>query len=337
MDVETTTLSQPQLQECVRLCRPQETRETRAFPTLGVEAQLQALGVAVVAPGSIRLPAGWTTKTWRHMGAPVVLVDDKGEEVARWEGICGHHTCITTGRPGAFVVHGVYVYGDEKEEKTGETKAPTKTKTKKRKGKEEKSEKPAEDTAGGDTKPPRAKRAKVERVTVELPPAVPWQTRPLHSKGMSFLINNRGTVVVREPWVYGGPRSVPFPTSISVRDTPKNMAVVNRLQDFLKKGHTAKARAIGHGRERDMELQFGPTVEDDLKALPAFLAEQQQQKEEEERRERRRVFRTAFDAKRSLELESAAMELMSDRERRIYTTRKAEAIRETLESSMYGW
>lgn len=144
-------------------------------------------------------------------------------------------------------------------------------------------------SSAGEKKEARRKRVKVERVDVPLPTAIPWQTEPRSNH--TFEINRVGTVEQHSPTRDGHTpeplEPIAWPASISVRDTPANMAVVHKIKAFLDEGRTAKACNVGRGANKAMELQFGRTVEDDLKYLPEFTAQQDYVREAKERDEKR--------------------------------------------------
>jgi hypothetical protein len=95
---------------------------------------------------------------------------------------------------------------------------------------------------------------------------------------LTFIIHEDGLIVMEEKSYRGNSRkSIPFPSSIKIKNNATNQKKAMRILRLVQKGHTAKA-FIGKSAFNDskhLQLQFGRTVEEDLKHLPQWQKEQE--------------------------------------------------------------
>lgn len=83
--------------------RSQEWKDCCAFGTVGIEDQLTKLGIQVIAaPNQTRLPKGWHTEQCLHVGAPTIIMNEHGVEMARWDGGRENARFFVTTEPGVY-------------------------------------------------------------------------------------------------------------------------------------------------------------------------------------------------------------------------------------------
>jgi hypothetical protein len=297
------------------------TEITYGLPTVGIEAQLKLLGIEVVAPNQTVLPRGWTTQHVLMPGGATMIYNENKAEVARWtedrEG---------NGANSKFVVHPE----PQSQSKTGK-KASAQGSGKKRPRKcqctrqsvlpclvcfnqkmDEERKKSGGMAAGKGAKKQKTEKVEGKRTRVVAPRVEvklaaedgalpkPWQTEPVSK--LNFTITNMGKV---ENWHWrdwqDGRRGEPiaFPSTLSVRDTPKNMKVVAQIQALIAAGRTAKAFSVTErsGRKqvkKNIELWFGRTVQEDLAAVPELEERKRREEEERKMQEKQRAIRTKY-------------------------------------------
>jgi len=295
-----------------------------AICTVGIEDKLARLGIEVLGCSKTKLPKGWSAEHCLHQGAPTLILDENGNEVARWDGGGLEAKFFIVGTNGKYSkedleymaahihchsgCHEVKVAKKKKRgqnakrRETDETDEPDPLPLKR--------QKTSNDKKTTDEKKPKKIEIQFGKMPFE------WISGPL--KNQTFHVDKTG-IVCRTPRTnFQMSESVDFPASIMVRNTWQNVQSAEEIKEMIAAGHTA--RAFNYGRDGTIEIQFGRSVEEDR-----ILAKPDRQKIRNLIEQRIRANRRV-----ELEIEVAAMKVMNKEELAGYMAAKDSAIASTL-------